>query len=77
MSNVVTMQGNILVRPVDLLEMLAERDDLAQLVIVVERQDGMTEIFYTRQAMSQLVFASVALDTVVKDMVPDFIAEED
>ena len=77
MSNVVTMDGCKLMTAADLLADLAARDDVAHVVVVAERDDGMSEVWYSRQQANQVVFAAKVLDTVAWDLAGTALATDD
>lgn len=68
MSNVVTLSGDPLVTLRDILASVAERDDVDHIVIVVERSDGMNEVLYDRQTVTNVVMAAATLNVVAMDL---------
>lgn len=72
--------ANILKFPVpvdyrELLRRLGEAEGVAHVVVVVEREDGMSEVWYDRQPSHSIAFASAVLANVSSNLVAASIDE--
>ena len=76
MGEVVTMAGTPLLRCRELLDVIKEREDIEHVVVVIERTDGMSEIYFDRQSHANVVFASAVLSSVANELAKNAVAED-
>lgn len=60
----------------DIVSALNERGDIAHVVVIIERTDGMSEVMYDRQAINQVVFAAAVLNAVSNEMASNAVADD-
>lgn len=76
MGKVLTMNGNPLMGCREVLQAIIDRDDVEHVVIVIERTDGMREVYYDRQDSEKISFASSVLSSVSCDLAKGAIIDE-
>ncbi|MBN7804892.1 hypothetical protein JZX86_05875 [Agrobacterium rosae] len=76
MGEVLTMSGTPLMRCREVLQAVSARDDVEHIVIVVERTDGMREVYYDRQDGEKVAFAAAVISSVASDLARGATIEE-
>jgi|GEM_PF-6344109 len=69
MGNVVRMDGSEYVDYKELLQRAIDDPEIKHVVIVVERTDGTSEVWYDRQMIGQVVYASAILQHFTVQMI--------
>jgi hypothetical protein len=75
MADVLTMTGAPLVTPHSLLEQLAERDDIVNVVVVVQLNNDMHESYWSCQQIKDLVHSAAVLQSIALDKAKQTLTE--
>lgn len=70
------MAGTPLMRCREVLDTIRERDDVEHVVVVVERKDGMSEVYFDRQPGANVVFAATVLSSVANELAKNAVADD-
>lgn len=76
MGEVLTMAGTPLMRCREVLDEIGKRDDVEHVVVVIERTDGMSEVYFDRQPHANVVFASAVLSSVANELAKQAVADD-